>query len=201
MKKKENRNALPPIIISGMAGVGKSTLAKALAEIYGIEYVCGGDVLKEMARREGYKVEEENWWETPEGMEFLRKRKEDPNFDKKLDQLLIEIARKGNCVITSWALPWIWGKGVKIWLQASQRVRAERISKRDNISFEEAFEYVKKRDKENVELYKNMYGYTLGRDLHVFDVVLNVEHASQQDVVDMVKCFLEKSKLLEKAEF
>ncbi len=196
----ETKRIIPPIIISGMAGVGKSTLAKALADHYGIDYVCGGDMLKEIARQEGYEPTE-NWWETPEGMEFLRKRKEDPNFDKKLDEMLIERAKKGNCTITSWALPWVWGKGIKIWLQASQKTRAERISRRDGISLEDAMEYVKKRDRENVELYKKIYGFTLGKELEVFDLVLNVEHAPAEKVKEIVICFLEKSGLLDKAEF
>ncbi len=182
MWKREIEKKLPAIIISGMAGVGKSTLAKMLADHYNIEYVCGGDILKEIAREEGYNPTE-NWWETKEGMEFLKKRQQDPEYDRKLDALLIERAKKGNCAITSWALPWIWEGGIKIWLHASQEKRAERIARRDGISFEEAMNYVKKRDIENVKLYNKLYGFELGKDLDVFDIIMNVESMTPEDML------------------
>ncbi len=172
----------PAIIISGFAGSGKSTLAKRLAERYGLRYVCGGDVLKELAKEEGYNPTE-NWWETEEGMEFLKQRETNPEWDLKLDKKLMEIAEKGNCVITSWALPWIFtGKAVKIWLSASQEERARRIAKRDRISYEEALEAVKKRDEENIKLYKKLYGYTFGADLEVFDIIVETDGKSAEDV-------------------
>jgi cytidylate kinase len=189
MKKRNEK--LPAIIISGMAGAGKSTLARMLADHYNIEYVCGGDVLKEIAREEGYNPTE-NWWETKEGMEFLKKRQQSHEFDKKLDEILIKRAEKGNCIMTSWALPWIWGNGIKIWLHASQKTRAKRIVKRDGISFEEALEYVKKRDLENVKLYKELYGFELGKDLDVFDILMDVGDMSPGEMLENVVEVLEK---------
>jgi len=179
------------IIISGMASSGKSTLAKMLAEHYNIEYVCGGDMLKEIAKREGYNPTE-NWWETEEGVEFLKKRQNNEEFDKLLDKLLIERAEKGNCVITSWALPWIWGKGIKIWLKASPEVRAKRMAKRDDMPFEEALKYIKTRDEENRKLYKKLYGYTLDKDLDVFDLVINTDDLKPEAIKDIVVKFIDE---------
>ncbi len=169
------------IIISGLAGSGKSTLARKLAKYFGLKAISGGDVLKEIAKEEGYKPTD-NWWETEEGMEFLKKRQNDESFDKKLDQKLIELAEKGGYVITSWSLPWIYGKGLKIWLEASQEERAKRISKRDGISFEDALRIVKKRDEENVKLYKKLYGFTLGKDLEVFDIIVDTNGKDEEVV-------------------
>ena len=42
------------ICISGMAGTGKSTLAKKLALKYGLRYYSGGDALRVLAAEEGY---------------------------------------------------------------------------------------------------------------------------------------------------
>ncbi len=182
----------PAVIISGFAGSGKSTLAKRLAERFGLKYVCGGDVLKEIAREEGYNPTEQ-WWDSKEGMEFLKKRKENPEFDRKLDEKLMEIANEGNCVITSWALPWIYrGKAIKIWLSASQEERARRIAKRDNISEKEAMQIVRARDKENIELYKKIYGFELGRDLEVFDLIIDTNGRSEEEVEKIASEFLEK---------
>ena len=43
------------ICISGMAGTGKSTLAKKLALKYGLRYYSGGDALRALAAEEGYQ--------------------------------------------------------------------------------------------------------------------------------------------------
>ena len=173
---------LPAIIIAGLAGSGKSTLAKRIAKALGARYVCGGDVLKEIAKELGYRVTE-NWWETEDGMKFLEERKRNPAYDKKLDETLIQHAERGNCVLTSWALPWIYrGRAIRIWLHASQEERARRVAMRDGISVEEAREIVKKRDEENRELYRKLYGYVLGEDLGVFDLIINTENKSPEEV-------------------
>ena len=49
------------ICICGMAGTGKSTLAKRLAKKYGLKYYSGGDALKALAIEEGYKSLERGW--------------------------------------------------------------------------------------------------------------------------------------------
>ncbi len=182
----------PAIIISGFAGSGKSTLAKRLAEKLGARYVCGGDVLKEIAREEGYNVTE-NWWDTKEGIEFLKKRASNHEYDRKLDAKLMKIADEGNCVITSWALPWIYkGRAIKIWLHASQEERAKRIAKRDKIPEEEARKIVRQRDKENIELYRKIYGFDLGKDLSVFDLVVDTDGKNENEVEKNVLDFLKK---------
>ncbi len=171
------------IIISGMAGSGKTSLAKALANHYGLKYLCGGDALKEIAMRKGYHFSGDDWWETEDGMRFLLERKNNPDFDKEVDAFLKKKACEGNVVITSWALPWLGAEGVKIWLNATQETRAERIMERDVSSLDDAVEAVKKRDRENVELYKRMYGYVLDKDLDAFDLVLETDSKS----VDVLK--------------
>ena len=180
------------IIISGLAGVGKSTLAKKLAKRFGLKYICGGELLKEVAKELGYKVTE-HWWESKEGFEFVKKRMENKALDKKLDEKLIEIASKGNCVITSWSLPWIYkGKAIKIWLHASLEERAKRIASRDNIAFEEALKIVEERDKENAKLFKAIYGYELGKDLSVFNLIVETENKTPEEVEREVVDFLKK---------
>jgi cytidylate kinase len=62
------------ICICGMAGSGKSALAKKLAEKYGLKYCSGGDALKALAIDEGYKPYKRGWWESREGMRYLEKR-------------------------------------------------------------------------------------------------------------------------------
>ena len=42
------------IVISGPPAVGKTTVAKGLAKEFNLQYLSGGDVLKEMAKEHGF---------------------------------------------------------------------------------------------------------------------------------------------------
>src|SRR3972149_11241054 len=104
------------ICISGMAGTGKSTLSKKLAEKYKLRYYSGGDALKALAAEEGYNASGRGWWESPEGLSFLKKREKNLKFDKAVDDKLLEYAEQGNVLLDSWTMPWLLKTGFKIWL-------------------------------------------------------------------------------------
>lgn len=167
-----------------MVGVGKSTLADAIAERYDLKFLSGGDLLREIAKERGYNPTGDDWWETEEGFEFLRKRKSDAKFDRELDRRIMEILDEGNVVVTALTMSWIYkdDRCTKIWLKAPQEIRAKRIMERDEIAFDKALEAVKKRDKENKKLFLKLYDIELGFDLTPFDVVLNTRKLSAQDV-------------------
>ena len=52
------------IVISGPPAVGKTTVAKGLAEEFNLQYLSGGDVLKEMAKEQGFDSDGDDWWDT-----------------------------------------------------------------------------------------------------------------------------------------
>jgi cytidylate kinase len=138
MTKNEKMKSAPEkkivVSISGMAGTGKSTLAKKLAEKYNLRYFSGGDALRELAKEEGYNSSSRGWWESPEGLSFLEKRQKNLEFDKSVDDKLLEYARQGNVLLDSWTMAWLLKTGFKIWLVASVEKRTERIAKRDKRS-------------------------------------------------------------------
>ncbi|MEM3143522.1 MAG: cytidylate kinase family protein [Candidatus Nitrosotenuis sp.] len=171
------------IIVSGPPAIGKTTVAKGLAAEFGMQSLSGGDVLKELAKEQGFKTEGDDWWDTKDGMDFLKQRKDNYEFDKKVDQKLKEIFQKGNVVITSYTLPWIVSGGIKIWLGGSRENSAKRMQVRDNMSHTEAFEIVKKRYDENKIIYKQLYGFNFGDDLSVFDIVINTDGLDAQTVL------------------
>ena len=107
------------IIISGPPAIGKTTIAKGLAKEFDIEYLSGGDILKDLAGEQGFQTQGDDWWDTRDGINFLEQRKKNPEFDKNLDEKLKEIFLKDNVVITSYTIPWIVDYGIKIWLDGS----------------------------------------------------------------------------------
>jgi len=174
------------VCVCGMTGCGKSTVAKKLAEKYGLRYLSGGNALKALAVEAGYKLAEVGWWETDEGMRFLRQRMEDSKFDKKVDEKLVELAKQGNVVLDSWTMPWLLKEGFKVWLEASSGVRARRVAERDGIGVERALGILKEKDERTRVIYKRLYGFDLGSDFSPFDLILATDDLGADDVFQAV---------------
>lgn len=173
------------IIISGLPAVGKTTIARTLADKFNLKQYSGGDVLKEMAVAKGYTMSGNDWWDTEEGIKFLAERKSNPNFDRQVDDRLVKIANEGGVVITSYTLPWLAKNAVKFWLKGSRENRAKRMAKRDSIAYEEALKVVSMRDEENRNLYYDLYSIKFGEDLSVFDYVINTDQLSIDGIIDI----------------
>lgn len=181
-KLKENNEMKTVICISGMAGTGKSTLAKKLAKKYDLHYYSGGDALKELAEAEGCNASVEGWWETSEGLAFLKRRKGDSSFDKAVDNKLMEYAKKGNVLLDSWTMPWLLNTGFKIWLSASIEKRAERVANRDKISQKQAVTVLKEKEGNTRDIYKRLYGFSLGEDFEPFHFILDTDNLNPNEV-------------------
>jgi cytidylate kinase len=174
------------ICISGMAGTGKSTLSKKLAEKYKLKYYSGGDALKALAAEEGYNASGRGWWESPEGLSFLEQREKNLKFDKAVDDKLLEYAEQGNVLLDSWTMPWLLKTGFKIWLVASIEKRAERIVKRDKITLKEASRVLKEKEARTKAIYKKLYGFNLGEDFAPFQLVLDTDNLNAKEVFQVL---------------
>ena len=175
------------IVISGPPAVGKTTVAKGLAEEFRLQYISGGDVLKDMARDQGFDSEGDDWWDTEEGMTFLNQRELNSEFDKKLDRKLSTLFDQGGMVITSYTLPWLIKDGIRIWLDGSHESSSHRMQSRDNMSSEDAYKITRERFDKNKALYKKLYNFNFGYDESVFDFIINTDNLSAQQVIDVTK--------------
>jgi len=175
------------VIISGPPAIGKTTIAKGLAKEFGMKYLSGGDILKELASEQGFQSDGDDWWDKPDGMKFLAQRQKDPTFDKKVDEKLKKLFTQGGLVITSYTLPWLVDDGIKIWLAGSQLNSADRMKSRDKLTENDALKIVQKRYDENKILYKKLYNFNFGEDLSVFDKVINTDGLNAQQVLDIAK--------------
>lgn len=180
------------ICVAGMTGCGKTTIAKRLAEKYGLRYLSGGGALKALAIAAGYKPGGRGWWETQEGTRFLEQRLADPQFDKRVDERLIKEAKRGNIILDSWTMPWLLKEGFKVWLEASPQVRAGRIADRDNITLEEAFNALKEKDEKTKKIYKKLYEFDLEEDFSPFDVVLDANELGVEEVFQTLCLVIER---------
>ncbi len=180
------------IVISGPPAVGKTTVAKGLARVFGLEHVSGGDVLKEMASRQGFDSSSDDWWDTDEGMKFLERREKNPEFDKKLDEKLIVLFNQGGMIITSYTLPWLVSGGIRIWLEGSHESSIKRMQRRDGMSPDVARTITRKRFDKNTALYKKIYNFDFGQDTSVFDSVINTDDLTAQQVIDAASKIVRK---------
>jgi cytidylate kinase len=185
-KMKSAKQKRIVVCISGMAGTGKSTLAKKLARKYKLRYFSGGDALKALAADEGYSVSGRGWWESPEGLSFLKKREKNLNFDKAVDDKLLEYGRRGDVLLDSWTMPWLLKTGFKIWLLASLEKRAERVAKRDKITVTEALRTLKEKEARTKAIFKKLYGFALGEDFAPFHLVLDTDNMKAEDVFEVL---------------
>ena len=79
----------------------------------------------------------------------------------------------GKCVVTTWLGPWMApGQVFRVWLDVPEETRAQRLAGRENISSGEALTHIQKRDSDNRERYKKVYGIDIFEQAG-FDLVID----------------------------
>lgn len=175
-----------------MTASGKSTVAHRIAGKYGLRLFSGGDALRTLAIEMGYKPLDRGWWESEEGLRFLQHRQKDPHFDKKVDEKLLEHAREGNVVLDSWTMPWLFKGGYKIWIDASKKIRAKRLAKRDGLSLEKAITMLEEKEDATKAIYAKLYGFCLGEDFSPFDLIVDTDKLDEDEVFHTVSVVLDR---------
>ena len=148
------------ISVGGLVGGGKSTLARALAERYGFEYISIGHIMRDMAKENGMSI-----------LEFSKLAETDPQIDKELDKRQRHLAL-GDCIVDSRLAAFVLKPDLKIWLTAPLGVRASRLASRDKKNSEEGLEEVREREASERKRYMDIYGYDLN-DLSIYDLIIN----------------------------
>ncbi|MGC8479680.1 MAG: cytidylate kinase family protein [Candidatus Micrarchaeia archaeon] len=183
-------------MISGQPAAGKTTVATIIGKLLKIENIGGGEILKEMASERGYKPTGNDWWDTPDGIKFLKERERNPEFDKEVDIRMEKKIRAGDVVVTSYTAPWLFKFGFKVWLDASVENRTKRMSDRDEMEKSKTNEIVKLRDQENHKLYMSLYKIDFGVDKSPFDMIINTDNKKPEEVADLIiKKYKEKNNI------
>ena len=161
------------IAISGKSGCGNTTTSRLVAARLGLRVV--NYTFKDLARDRGVSFDE-----------ICRLAETDPQYDRTIDNMQIELAEKGDCVLGSRLAIWLLRQAaVTVYLYASLEVRAGRIAHREGWTLEKAMIHTETRDKRDHDRYLRLYGY----DVDTFDFadfVLNVETLNQDEVARAV---------------
>jgi cytidylate kinase len=178
------------VTISGNLGSGKSTVADALAEKFHLKRYSAGDFMRDMAEERGLTL-----------LELSKLAEADPAVDKEIDERNKTLAEKEKDFVIDSRLAWYFIPGsLKIYLKCDVNESAKRIFKRkqkgdsDNVSLEATTENILRREKSEVERYKNYYGIDL-HDESNYDLVIDTTNYKKEEVIKKVIDWVEKHKL------
>jgi len=178
------------ITLAGLAGAGKSTLKRAIADALGLKKYSVGDMRGKMAEERGMTIDEFN--KLGESEDFTDK--EVDAFQKKLGET------EDNFVIDGWLSWYFIPQSIKIFVKVDPRVGAERIfnDRRDNPGrsdeplykdVAETEEIIKQRVASNVLRYKKWYGVDFLNESH-YDLIVDSTNAKPEEILAKILDFV-----------
>lgn len=187
------------IIIFGFSGAGKSTLADLLGAAFGLRVIHPSSIVKNLLQKKDIDIARTeagtDFWESPEGVALFKSRLNDKlPIDLIGDEILIKELEKGNVVMDSWTMPWLFLGGIKIFLKASHRVRARRVAQRSGVSIRRASNVVRLKDKGTRRMYRRVRGFDMKKDHAVFNSVIETNGLTQKQVFDRANKAIEQIK-------
>lgn len=166
------------ITIAGDIGSGKSTIAKRLAELAGVESLSTGGIQRQLAQARGLSV-----------LELNKLAEQDPSIDKEIDGYLLALP-PGELVVES-RMAWHFVPDtLKVYLYISDRAAARRIlgaqrSDEDYRSISDPTRPILARRESEITRFKKYYNVDID-DLRNYDVVIDTTFAPVDDVVKQI---------------
>lgn len=168
----------PVIFICGLAGSGKSTVARMLARKFKLDHVSAGDAFRTIARERGMNL-----------IELGRHAEKHPSFDRELDGRMLRRARVGGVVLDGRALAFLARKkglpGLSVFLTVDPMVSARRVAGRDGLKVSTALAQSRKREREVARRLKKLYGLDTA-DASYYDVVIQTDNYAPREVVALI---------------
>lgn len=161
------------IAISGKSGCGNTTVSKMVADKLNLRFI--NYTFRTMAEEKGL------------GFDELRQQAEESTaIDMELDKKQVYMAKEGNCVLGSRLAIWmIADADLKVYLNASSNVRANRIAKRENGTLEEKIKETEDRDKKDGARYQKIYA--IDTDKYDFaDLIINTDNYTVEEAVEII---------------
>lgn len=174
------------LTISGLHGTGKSTIGKLVAEKLGIKYYSTGQAFRDFAKEMNLTLED-----------FTEYVENNPDIDKKLDHKIIEIAQKGNIIIDSQLSAFILESiaDFKILLICPLEIRVERMTERDNESYDKKLEETTMREKSELVRYKKLYNIDLKDEEKIgkiYNLIIDTGNLTIDEVLEQILTALKK---------
>lgn len=163
------------VALGGPIGVGKTTVARALATRLGVPVISAGGVFRELARRRGISV-----------VELNRLAETDPTIDRDIDRLQAEMARVAPCVVESRLSGWMVNADLKVWLDAPLEIRAARVAGREGQGSVAARDELLAREQSEWSRYKSLYGIDM-TDRMPFHLTIDTSRWDYEIIVEVLE--------------
>jgi len=162
------------ITISGLPGSGKTTVARLVARDLGLEHVYAGNIFRRQAEASRLTLEE-----------YLRRAETDPSIDRELDRQMAERAARGQAVLegrlAGFMADQAGADALRVFLDASEEVRARRISDREGGAAAERLREIQVREASDHRRYLDLYGFNY-HDHTRYDLVMETDRRTPEEV-------------------
>ena len=168
------------LAISGLHGTGKSTIGRKLAETLNLTYFSAGDAFRGLAQIKGMTLEE-----------FSKYVEENEKIDKKLDEKIIEVAKRGNTLAESQLSAYLLKDiaDYKILLTCPLEVRVKRMANRDGTSYEDALKETEFREKSELERFRLLYNIDLSdkkKQQEIYNLIVDTKDLTVEETVEKI---------------
>ena len=171
------------VAISGKSGCGNTTVSKLLADTLNVNMI--NFTFRTLAEEVGLSL-----------AEIIEKAKTDDSFDIAVDTRQVEMAKADSCVLGSRLAIWMLKEAdIKVYLYASDEVRAKRILNREGGSLEEIASFTRMRDEQDSTRYKKLYDID-NNDYSFVDLEIDTSLYNPEEIVEQIISFLVEKNLL-----
>ena len=162
------------IAISGVPGSGKTTVARMVAATLGLEHVYAGDMFRRQAEEQGLTLSE-----------YLQRAETDSSIDRALDDRMRRRAATGNAVLegrlSALMCDQAGVEALRVFLDCSEAVCAERIAKREGGATAERLREVQAREASDRRRYQEIYAFDY-HDRTRYDAVISTDTRTPEDL-------------------
>lgn len=180
MKKIEER-----IILSGLAGTGKTTIGKLLSEKLKYEFISVGDFSRKFALETyGLSINE-----------FQQKCKIEPGLDKQIDEKFQEYCNNKVKLVIDYRLGFKFIKNsFNVFLSASEEIAIMRIKNSNRQNEKSDSESISNRNNEMKNRFMSLYGVDF-TDEKFYDLKINTDNQTPETIAEeIIKEFTKCSK-------
>ena len=169
------------IAISSKSGCGNTTVSTLLSEKLG--YPMVNFTFRQMAQERGV-----DFWT------FCRMAEDDYDIDRELDRRQVEMAmEQKDCILASRLAIWMLKEAdLKVYLTATAETRAKRVYTREGGSLEERYKETVRRDENDTNRYKTIYGIDNSKPEECADLIVATDDKTPDEIVSLIIQEVEK---------
>ena len=162
------------IAVSGKSGCGNTTVSKMVSEALNLQFI--NFTFRSLAQKRGVDLKT-----------ILDLAAEDDSVDKEVDIHQVQLARESaGCVLGSRLAIWMLEEAdLKVYLDASPRVRAKRIAKREGGNLDDVAEFTAERDRQDRERYMRIYNIDTN-NYNFADLIIDTDNINPQNITDLI---------------